>query len=101
MSDIYAAPDALIHTIHRFQYIQRRMPQLIFRAVIVDGDTDVVFLYELLNPRQSLRRGVAGDNHANSSALAVFEFAADVRIFIFCEINGSGSVKFDARRGIV
>ena len=77
------------------------MPQFIFRPVIVDRHTDVVLLYELLNPRQSLRRRVARDNHANPRPLAVFEFAPDVRIFIFREINGSGSVKLDARRGII
>src|SRR5580700_3670835 len=101
MPDIYAAPDARIQTLYRFQYIQRRMPQLILRAVIVDRDTDVVFLYELFNPRQSLRRGVARDNQANPCPPAVFEFAPDVGIVIFREINGSSSVKFDACRGIV
>jgi hypothetical protein len=31
----------------------------------------------------------------------VFEFAPDVSVFIFREIDGPGSVKLDARRGIV
>src|SRR5437773_538730 len=101
MSNINAAPDARIHALYRLQYIQRRMPQFIFRPVIVDGHADVVILYELLNPRQSLRRRVARDNHANPRPLAVFEFAPDVGILIFREINGSGSVKLDARRGII
>src|SRR5258708_19195091 len=36
MSDIDATADARIKILHRFQYIQRRVPQLILRPVIVD-----------------------------------------------------------------
>ena len=77
------------------------MPQLVFRPVIVDRDADVVLLHELLDSRQSLRCGVAGNDDADTCALAVFELGADVRIFIFREIDGSGGVKLDASRGIV
>src|ERR1700674_187108 len=101
MPDIDAAPDARVHTLYRLQYIQRRMPQLIFRPVIVDRDTDIVLLYELLNSRQGFRCWVAGDYDGNTCSLAVFELNPDVRIFIFLEIDGSGRVKPDARRGIV
>ena len=38
---------------------------------------------------------------ADTCPLAVFELGPDVRIFIFREIDSSGSVKLDARRGIV
>src|ERR1700674_6087434 len=76
------------------------MPQLVLGAVIVDGDADVVFVYEFLDSRQSLRCRVARDNNADSCSLAVFEFAADIRIFIFREIDGAGSVQLDARCGI-
>src|SRR6266446_4379722 len=99
--DVDTGADARVHPFHRLQYIQRRMPQLIFWPVIVDGETDVVLLHELLDPRQSLRRGVAGDDDGNTCPLAIFELAADVRVFILREIDGSGSVKLDARRGIV
>src|SRR6266699_3348352 len=92
MPDIDAASDARIHALHSLQYIQRRMLQFIFWPVIVARETDVVLLHELLYPRQSLRRGVARDNHANPRPLAVFELAPDIRIVIFREINGSGSV---------
>src|SRR6266478_10149916 len=101
MPDIDAAPDARIHTLYRLQYIQRRMPQLIFWPVIVNREMDIVFLYELLNSRQSLRRRVAGDNNRNTRPLAVFELVPDVRIFIFREIDGSGSVQPDSCCGIV
>src|SRR5258708_14014167 len=77
------------------------MPQLVFRRVIVDRDTDIVLLYEFLNSRQSLWCGVAGDDDGNASRLAVFEFTPDVRIFIFLEIDGSGSMEADARRSVV
>src|ERR1700722_3907881 len=77
------------------------MPQIILRPIIGDGDTDVVFLYELFYSRQSFWSGIAGDDHANSCALAIFELGADVRIFIFGKIDGSGSVEFYSRRGIV
>src|SRR6266478_9180746 len=77
------------------------MPQLVFRPVIVDRETDTVFLYELLNSRQSFRCRVAGDYDRNTRSLAVFELVPDVRIFVFREIDGSGSVQLDARRGVV
>src|SRR6266436_5312806 len=99
--DVDTAPDARVHTLYRLQYIQRRMPQLIFRPVIVDRETDIVFFYELLYSRQGFRCWVAGDDDANTCPLAVFELAPDVCIFIFREINGSGSVKLDACGGIV
>jgi len=84
-----------------FQYIQWRRPQLIFRPVIVDRDADVVLLHELLNSRQSFRCRVSSYNNGNTRSLAVFELSPYVRIFIFREIDGSGSVKLDACRGIV
>src|SRR6266404_1101666 len=99
MPDIDAAPHARIHTLYRLQYIQRRMPDLIFRPVIVDRETDIVFFYELLHSRQGFRRGVAGDNDTDICALAILELTPDVRIFVFREIDGSGRVKPDGRRG--
>src|SRR5438552_16577664 len=74
---------------------------LILGSVIMDRHADVVLLYELLDSRQCLRCRVARDNNGNTRPLAVFELAADIRIFILREIDGSGSVKLDARRGIV
>src|SRR6266478_565520 len=101
MPDIDAASHARIHSLYRLQYIQRRMPQFILRPVIVDREAYVVLLHKLLNPRQRLGGGVARDNHLNPRPLAVFKLAANVRIFIFREIDCSGSVQLDARRGIV
>ena len=101
VADIDAAAHAWVHIFHRFQYVLRGMPELIFWAVIVDGETDVVFLYEFLDARESFRRGVAGDNYRDSGSLAVFELAADVGVFVFGEIDGAGGVKVDACGGVV
>ncbi len=77
------------------------MPQLVLWPVIVNRESDVVLSYELLDSRQSLWRWVAGNNHGNACSLAVLEFAADVRIFVFLEIDRSGGVGFHARRGVI
>src|SRR6266850_7058838 len=49
----------------------------------------------------SIRGRVSRDDDGNPCSLAILELAADVRVLIFREIDGSGSVKLDARRGIV
>src|SRR5258708_430656 len=77
------------------------MPELVLRPVVVDGEADVVFADEFFNSRQSFRRRVSGNDDGNPRALAVFEFAADVRVVIFVEIDGSGGVGFDACGGVV
>src|SRR5437660_1158180 len=77
------------------------MPELIFWAVIVDGETDVVFLYEFLDARESFGRGIAGYDYGNGGALAVFEFGSDVGVFVFGEIDGAGGVKLDACGGVI
>src|SRR5260370_37894276 len=59
MPDIDAAADARIHALHRLQNIQRRMPQLILGAMIVDRDADVGFLYECLDTRQRFQLTLA------------------------------------------
>ena len=69
--------------------------------MIVDCDTDVILLYELLNSRQSFRCRISGDNNLNSRSLAIFKLSPYIRIVIFGKIDGSGSVKLDACRGIV
>src|ERR1700733_3657911 len=101
MPNIDAAPHARIHVFHRLQYIERGVPQLVLRPMIVDRDTDVVLFCELLNSRQGFRSRVAGDYNGNATSLAVFEFRPDVRVFIFRKIDGSGRVKVDSARGIV
>src|SRR6266850_621387 len=49
----------------------------------------------------SIRGRVSRDDDGNPRALAILEHAADVRVLICREIDGSGSVKLDARRGRV
>src|ERR1700683_3776134 len=77
------------------------MPQLVFWPVVVDGDADVVFLYKLLYARESLRRGVAGDNDGDACAFAVLEFTPDIGIFILIEIDSSSGVKPDASSSVI
>jgi len=101
MTDINAATHTRIYTFTTFDTSSGEMPQLIFWSVIVDRDTNIVFLNELLDPRQKFWRRVAGDNDADACSLAAFELASDVRIFILRKIDGSGSVKLDARGGVV
>ncbi len=49
VADIYAAADAWVQTFYSFQDIERRVPQLIFRPVIVDGEFDRVFADEFFD----------------------------------------------------
>src|SRR5882757_8887886 len=101
VADIDAAAHAWVHIFYGLQYVLRGMPELIFGAVIVDGETDVVFLYEFLDAGESFRRGIAGDNYRDSGSLAVFEFGSNVGVFVFGEIDGAGGVKLDACGGVV
>ena len=77
------------------------MPQLIFGAVIVDGDADVVLLHEFFEARKSFGCGITGNDHVDTGALGVFEFGAHVVVVIFGEVNGAGGVKGDASGSIV
>ena len=81
--DIDATTDSWIHPFHRTENVQRRMPQLILGSVIVNRDANVVLLYKVFNSWKYFRRGIAGDNDPDSCAFAVFEFASNVRVFIF------------------
>ncbi len=96
MPHIDAASHARIHASNHLQHIQRRMPYLILRTVIVDGEPYVVLLHKLLDARKSFRRRISGDNDLNPRALAVLELTADVVVFIFGKINGAGGMELNA-----
>jgi hypothetical protein len=64
------------------QDIKWRMPEHVFRAVIVDGEANVVLLDEGFEARKLFERGVAGDDHTDAGALGVLEFGADVCVII-------------------
>jgi len=51
-------PIRRIHALYRLQHIQRRMPQIIFRPVIVDREAYVYSFTNFSVPRQRFRRGV-------------------------------------------
>ena len=77
------------------------MPELVLGPVIVDGESDVVFAHKLFDARESCWGGVTGDYDGNPCPLAVLEFVANVGVFIFIEINCSGSMEFYACSGVV
>ena len=77
------------------------MPQLIFGAVIVDGDADVVLLHEFFETRKGFGCGIARDDDVDASTLRVFEFGAHVGVVVFGEGNGAGGVKGDAGGSVV
>ena len=53
--------------------------------MVVDGDFDVVFLDELLDPLSDSGVGSPATITCDARALAVFEFAADIFIVVFWE----------------
>jgi len=58
------------------------------RPVIVDRDADIVFLYELLDARQS--PGVGSRNNHSDAARLQYSNLERIRIFIFAEgMHGS------------
>jgi len=61
VADVDAAPDARSKFFTAFNTSSGEC-QILFPAVIVDGEADVVLLHEFFNARQSFRCGVAGDN---------------------------------------
>src|ERR1017187_7904563 len=99
MPNIDTQAHAGIHVLHQLQCVQRRWEVLVLRAVIVDGDLNVVFLYELLQARQRLRCRPGNDDR-NTRDLAVFELPPHVVILILGEINGARSRELYARRSV-
>src|SRR3984957_12803167 len=50
---IDAAADSRVHVFDEFEDVERRLPELVFRTMIVDGDPDAELLHELLYPRKT------------------------------------------------
>src|SRR5258708_1616345 len=101
MPDVDAAPDARVVLLHRLQHIERGVPQLVLRSMIVDSDADVILLHEFFDPWKSLRRRIAGDDDRNARSLAIFKLAANIVIFVLWKVDGPGSVKLDACSSVV
>jgi len=53
VADVDAAAHAWIHALHCSEDGKRRGPDLVLRAVVVDGETDVIFLDELFDGREA------------------------------------------------
>jgi len=69
--------------------------------VIVDGNTNVVFLHEFLDPRQVFRRGVTGDHDPDSGTFAVLKLAAHIGIFVLRKADGTGGMQVDSSSRVV
>src|SRR5260370_15115180 len=76
--DIDAAPDARVVLLHPLQHVQRGVPQLVLRSMIVDRESNVILLHEFFDAWKSLRRRITGDDDPNTRSLAVFELAANI-----------------------
>ena len=65
-------------------------------GVIVAGDPSPETLPRIEKFVKQYDIRIAGDDDADSSALAIFEFRADVVVFILGEVDGASCVQFDA-----
>ena len=98
---VYAAAYARVEISYGFQDVKGRGPELIFGAVIVDGDADVVLADEFFEAGESFGGGAAGDDDGDAGAFGVIEFGADVRVIVFREVDGAYGVELDGGGGIV
>src|SRR5258707_9200918 len=98
---IDAAADSRVHFFDELQDVERRLPELVFRTMVVDCDPDVVLLGERLYPRKAGGRGISGDDDGDAGSLAILKLGADVVVLILEEIDGARSVKPDACSGVV
>src|SRR5215475_8603932 len=69
--------------------------------MIVNGNADVVFLYEFFYPGQCRGRRIASDDDVNSSAFAIFEFLADVVVLVLLKVNCSRGMQLDSCCGVI
>jgi hypothetical protein len=89
VADVDAASDAGVHVLDGFEDIERRGPLFVFGAVVVDGELDVVLLYELFDAWQDLSGGGADDD-GDTGRFDVVELGTDVIVVVFIEVDGSG-----------
>src|ERR1700691_6151437 len=70
---IDAAADSRVHVFDELQDVERRLPKLVFRTMVVDCDPDAVLLDELLYPRKTGGRGISGDNDGDAGPPATIQ----------------------------
>src|SRR5258708_35417027 len=92
---IDAAADSRIHVFDELQDVERRLPELVFRTMVVDCDPDVVLLHELLDPRKTGGRGVSGDDEGGAGPPSKLQLGAGVAGLLLAEVKGAGSGQFD------
>ena len=73
----------------------------IFRAVVMDGDANVILLHKFFDARECRRGRVTRDDDLDARALAVFKLGADIVVFVFLKVDGPGGVQMNTRCGVV
>src|ERR1035437_1932681 len=101
VAHVDAEDKAWFDALDGLEHVKRRWPYLVFRAVVMDRDADVVFLDELLQAGQRCRGRVTGHDDPYACPLAVLELGADVVVFVFGEIDGSGGVELYSGGGVI
>jgi hypothetical protein len=94
VAEVDAEADARVHLRDSFEDVEGRREVLVLRAVIMDGELDVVFLDKLFEARKVLVRWSA-DGDRDAGGLEVFEFGADIFVVVLGEgdIARSGELK--------
>ncbi len=92
VANVNAAAYARVHVFDGGQDVEGRRKNFVFRAVVVDGESNVVLHDEFFYEGKNLGPGIAGDDDGDAGALAVIEFGADIVFAGGGKIDGSGGV---------
>src|SRR5277367_5511589 len=95
MAYIDATAHARVHVLDRLQHVEWRMPDLVFRPMVMNCELKVIFLHELLNFREDIRRRIAGNDDPDPGTLAILKLASDIVVIVFGKVDRSGSMKLD------
>lgn len=101
VADIDTAADARIHVFDGLQDIEGGMPELVFRAVVMDGEADVILADEFFDERKIAGGGVAGNDDRDAGAPGVFEFGMEVGFVIGSKADGASGVQRNGSSGVV
>ena len=96
-----ATTDARVHVLHQLEYVERRLPELVFWPVVMDGNLYVVLLHELFDAREACRRWITRNDDPDARPFAVLKLATDIVIVIPWEVDGTRRVKLDAGGGVI
>ena len=96
VSEVDAQADAGIQVLDRSQHRLRRGEVLILRAMVVNGDPDVVFLDKPFH-RGQLLFGRHHDEHGHAADFRIVEIAADLTVAFRCGADHSTAHDPEAR----